>query len=426
MPYAKFQQGNKYCVFKLDADGNKVGETLGCHPSEAAAARQVDALYANEKKEKAGARHNKSDNQLISDTKSAAQSIVQNMIDLGAADAEKSTVAIFKDATGHYRWVTLSSSAFQDRDKEIVSTKALADDVARADKDGDYGPLRWWHVDGADLGVCDFNAMEGRVLVESGTFLDEAYGERLKDYADELEVSIGFRHPPDEPGKDGVYEHIRRFERSLVPEGKASNLLTQFAIKEGDDMEKEKESKLRQFLGPLADKVLGKAKEVQADAEQKGVAFKAEDAPVADPPDTEVKADETPKTIGGMTQEQLQSYVAKCLEPMAKELGELKAALSAKKESEESTQAASLKAAQELGDGMKALQETLTTQGDALKIALEGVAELKGELPRAQTKNYFRASEDGAAPGDKFKNVGPQKDPLAPFMNALLNQPQGQ
>jgi hypothetical protein len=56
--------------------------------------------------------------------------------------------AVFKDAHGQPRWVAQSSTAFQDRDKEIVSTKALADDCAYADRHGEYGPLRWWHTPG--------------------------------------------------------------------------------------------------------------------------------------------------------------------------------------------------------------------------------------------------------------------------------------
>jgi len=421
MPWATFQQGDEYCNFKVDADGNKVGETLGCHPSKPAAQAQVAALYAAEKRsEKAGARHNVSDNSLIQKAHDA-------LCELGAtckvpsgygplSESSKSTLSIFKDASGHYRWVTLSSSAFKDRDKEIVSTKALADDVARVDSDGEYGPLRWWHVPGADLGLADFNAMEGRVLVESGTFLDEAYGERLKDYADDLEISIGFTHPTDEPDSDGVYHHIKRFERSLVPTGKASNLLTQFSIKEGETMESEKESKLRQFLGPLADKVLGKAKEVQAVAEEKGVAFKAEETP----PASEVKAD-APKTIGSMSEDDLKAFVAKYTDAA---LAEVKALLTKNKENGDLAQVESLKAANELTTALKTIQESIATQSDAVKLALEGVAELKGELPRSQTKGYFRASEDGKEASDKFKAAGPQSDPLAPFMNALLNQSQ--
>ena len=427
MPWATFESGDKgFCVHKVDADGNKTGEALGCHPSRGEAQAQVAALYS---KEKAGARHSHTDNDAI-------QKAHDLLCELGAAckappDGKggfifpDSGLSIFKDSSGRYRWVTFSSSAFQDKDREIISTKALADDVARADSDGEYGPLLWWHVKGAQLGTCDFNAMEGRVLIESGTFDDEEYGERLKAYADESEVSIGYHHPPNEPDSDGTYHHIRRFERSLLPKGKASNLLTRFVVKELDIMDKDKETKLRQFLGPLADKVLGQAKAAEKDADEAGLKFKDESKAEGDKP-TETAPAEGDKKPAYLTEDGLKDYMAKCMEPYVKELAEIKAAIGAKQKAEDEGRAASEKAATELATALKGFQDSLTTQGDALKLALEGVAELKGERPRNQTQGYFRASEDGPTPGEKFKSLGPQADPLAPFMNALLNQPQGQ
>lgn len=146
--------------------------------------------------------------------------------------AEKSSFRVFKDASGRYRWVAQSSTAFEDRDKEIVSTKALADDCMFADKTGVYGPLRWWHSPGLDLGDCDFNAMHGRVLIESGTFRSPSIAQKVAQAADSLEISLGFLHLPSEPDAAGVFHHIRRFERSLVPRGKASNRFTAFSVKE--------------------------------------------------------------------------------------------------------------------------------------------------------------------------------------------------
>jgi hypothetical protein len=48
MPYGKWQNGDQICVYKKDADGNRIGEPLGCHPTEDAADAQIAALYANE------------------------------------------------------------------------------------------------------------------------------------------------------------------------------------------------------------------------------------------------------------------------------------------------------------------------------------------------------------------------------------------
>lgn len=137
---------------------------------------------------------------------------------------------VYKQADGTLRWVAFSSNGYRDRDGEIVSTKALIDDVERADHDGDYGPLRWWHVKGLDIGDCDFNMMHGRILIESGTFRSPEIGEVVRKEAPSLEISIGFVHPPTEPDKAGVFHHIRRFERSLVPKGRVSNRFTKLIV----------------------------------------------------------------------------------------------------------------------------------------------------------------------------------------------------
>lgn len=144
---------------------------------------------------------------------------------------QPTTFTVFKDKTGRYRWVAISSTAYRDRDGEILSTKALADDIAHADTTGQYGTLRWWHVPGMDLGDCDFNMLYGRSLIESGTFKNDRIAERVKEKAHLLKLSLGFRHPANEPDKSGVFHTIRRFERSLIPpEGNASNLFTSLSV----------------------------------------------------------------------------------------------------------------------------------------------------------------------------------------------------
>lgn len=48
MPYKPFKVGNEYCVFKLDAEENKTGSSLGCHPTEEEAYQQIAAIEASE------------------------------------------------------------------------------------------------------------------------------------------------------------------------------------------------------------------------------------------------------------------------------------------------------------------------------------------------------------------------------------------
>lgn len=63
MPYKVFEESDEWCVYRVDANGEPVGETLGCHDSEAEAEEQVKALYANEPQARAavGVHHTATD-----------------------------------------------------------------------------------------------------------------------------------------------------------------------------------------------------------------------------------------------------------------------------------------------------------------------------------------------------------------------------
>jgi hypothetical protein len=83
--------------------------------------------------------------------------------------------------------------------------------------------------------MCDYSTVIGRTAVESGTFFDEAVGRAFQIAADDYELSPGFFHPYGTQGPhDGIYEDIRRFERSPVPRryGRASNYYTGLMVKE--------------------------------------------------------------------------------------------------------------------------------------------------------------------------------------------------
>lgn len=212
-------------------------------------------------------------------------------------------MVVFKDARcGKYRWVAVSSTAYRDRDKEIVSIQALKNDVDRADADGKYGPLRWWHVGkpdpwsdepwgpGIDIGDCDFNMVIGKSLVESGTFRSDEVAVRFMEVADDLGLSIGFHHPLSQPDKSGVYSEIRRFERSALPRRYAANPWTAFRV----ETRKEKvmpslSEKIKQLVGVLgggpdaeriARTVLGGALDTEKAADAAGVEFKAAETQV--------------------------------------------------------------------------------------------------------------------------------------------------
>ena len=160
--------------------------------------------------------------------------------------AEKSFI-VFKDHTGAHRWLARTTTAYRDRDQEIISSDALDQDSQRMTALKAFGPLRYWHVGqpdpldvaapwgpGLDIGDCDYSVLIGRTRVESGTFRDPAIAQKVAQQADRYELSPGFFHPLDQPDNGGVFHAIRTFERSIVPTayGRASNLFTGLAVKE--------------------------------------------------------------------------------------------------------------------------------------------------------------------------------------------------
>jgi hypothetical protein len=207
---------------------------------------------------------------------------------------------VYKDHTGAHRWIARTTTAYRDRDREILPIAALDADSQRMTAMRQFGPLRWWHVGrpeplneqapwgaGLDLGDCDFSMQIGTTRVESGTFKSAALGQRIAETAAEYELSPGFFHPPDQPGADGVFTTIRTFERSLVPTryGRASNLFTGLTVKEQrmepDEMERRFKAAIEQLRLPadqaaaLADGLIHADKSAQA----QGIAYKSDDAP---------------------------------------------------------------------------------------------------------------------------------------------------
>lgn len=227
----------------------------------------------------------------------------------------------FKDIQGNWRWILKSGNAFEDRDGELVTTKALERDVMRTDKTLEFGPLRWWHVGnpqwvnpldwrsvvagkGLDIGDCDFSAMDGPVLIESGTFRSPAIGAAIALKAGELKASLGFSHPLDEPDQDGLFHHIKRFERSLTPANKASNSRTGLVVTKERIMDPKKLAAFKELVGEdLAEEALQDAQSTTKEARGAGIREKSEE-----PEEIDVLSNETDALLA-----QIASFKAKAI-----------------------------------------------------------------------------------------------------------------
>lgn len=394
---------------------------------------------------KAGARHSSGD-------KKNLQAIHDASVDLGAS----CPMLVFKQDNGKYRWLTFSSTAFQDRDREIISTKAQEDDCNYLNKTGDYGPLRWWHVGkpiqtnskdwrswnagvGLDIGRCDFSAMHGRVRIESGTFYDERVGARMKEISNNLSVSIGYSHLSDEP-KGGIFEHSHTFERSFLPLGRQSNYFASIpVIQKESTMDNEKLTKFRELMGPLAELVLGKAEATEKAAESTGLSFKEKVSnmteeefkeflqeavtkaanpfakPDPDEPDDDEEMTDEEKKVAADKKKKKDGEMTKKETDLATALSAIQTALQTTQKDAQRIDLA-LKQAQE--NDVK-IAQAMQQMNEAQKKSEKAIKSLLGDLSKSVAKGYRASqSDDTVTDETKAKEAGPgQKD--SAFSNFL-------
>lgn len=167
----------------------------------------------------------------------------------------KESHMVVKEESGRYRWLTVASSGYQDKDGQWVTKAGLQNFAERFmanQKETTVGviPLRpndkpvvyrAWHIGepnpvtkeagpGLDLGYADFAAFEDGHLILSGLFFDETVGAAFARTQKEWGDSIGFFHPPTEPNAQKEFRQIDVFEVSALPMGRASNPFTSTLI----------------------------------------------------------------------------------------------------------------------------------------------------------------------------------------------------
>lgn len=361
----------------------------------------------------------------------------------------KEGITVYKEKNGKYRWIAVSSSAFRDDDNEIVSMKALQEDIDNSDTTGEYGVLRWWHVPNLDIGSCDFRMLSGQMLVESGEFFDNKVGERFKESKDPMQMSIGFYHPIVEPDKEGVYHTIKVFERSVMPAGMAANRFTQFITTKGVDEMASLKEKLIGLHKILKDDdtflaVVSAIEESRKEGEDAGVDFKELKEEVLkeiekEEPEDEVEPEEAledeelideeesideeeldedeldeeldeeepenkeHETIGELTFDEFGSVVADVLSDVLTPVNDAMKSLTTAKE----------KAVSDVSE----LRKMIESQSKVISGLEKTVKELSGETTRAQQSGFIASESDETVVseevGEKIKES--LKPPVAPI-----------
>lgn len=276
------------------------GDVISCHPTQEAATERLEEMMAEdeemgmdeEEEEKAGKRLNST---MIKRLKDAWQTI-KDILAWGEYKEDKQFMQdnygiAIKEVNGKPWIFTWSSNAFEDRDKEIISTKALEEWSNEVNQREDKGYFNFWHIGVRDNpGLTDFAKKEwtgvpGRILVEAGPFLDNEKGQRaLKFFKQHLSghpefapegwgCSIEFKFLPEERAT-GVFDNVEITRTSVLPRFAAANIHTQ--VKEIKTMamsDEQKQAALEIFGKELGSELIAtaenKSKELEANVAHK-------------------------------------------------------------------------------------------------------------------------------------------------------------
>lgn len=202
-----------------------------------------------------------------------------------ATTSDMGSVSLFKDTDGRWRWISIHSNRYEDRERDIFTAEAHKAFVEDCYKSGTFPTLRLWHVP-YDVGLADFvdyDADNGFV-VGSGTFNDgmEDIAERLLQEKD-LGCSHGYLFDRNDY-RDGVYHAYRSYEISVLPRDKAANLLTAFyAGQEVPMLTPERKAYLERVAGPERVQTIERGLEsLKGIADRNGIAYKSIEEQILD------------------------------------------------------------------------------------------------------------------------------------------------
>jgi hypothetical protein len=311
---------------------------------------------------------------------------------LGADDDDLTEKGIaIKQVNGKPWFISYSTNAFEDREREIFSTKALEKYVEEAELKSDRGYFNFWHIKTkanpalTDFAKKEWQAVVGRFLVEAGPFLDDEKGQAALKFFQEYPdghpeiapegwgCSPEYRYLPEER-KSGTYDNIWVTRTSTLPRLAAANIWTKGTTMAISEQQKQAANTI--FGEELATKIFKSAEDATKELEEAGVAHKsAEDVP----------ATEEPKPAG-ITLDDLQPFV---------------------------------EAMNLLATNQAELKELIATQASEIKqLKIAEAVKAKTETPRAQLFTLQRATE-------AQKTIITADDPLIPKQPEPLKDKSG-
>ena len=215
-----------------------------------------------------------------------------------------------KEVDGEPWFFMWGASAFQDRDGEFFSTKALEKYVAENEKNTDKGFFNLWHIPGTDFAVKRWQGVLGRILVEAGPFLKDGKGQKAKEFFMQYPESHP-EHAPEgwggsveyiylpEERKEKVYNWTWIKRTSVLAKSAASNMVTRGLLLEKEASkvaitDKQKQVGNEVFGKELFSKILKQA-EAASDELEKTTAFKEKNPDEVNPDEVETSQKTQPE-----------------------------------------------------------------------------------------------------------------------------------
>jgi transcriptional regulator with XRE-family HTH domain len=356
-------------------------------------------------------------NGFLSRLKLAAKNII-DMVSLAEKETEEdpegmklfmNDVGIGQKLVNGELWhFTYSTNAFEDREGETFSTKALENYVSQNEENETKGFFNFWHInaeDGhfnTDFARKEWQGVAGRFLVEAGPYLR---GERGKA-AEKFFKNYGAAHPaiapegwgcspeyrflPEERAT-GTYENIWITRTSTLPRFAAANVWTetrQMSKKRGDKMalsEQQKQAAIEIFGNDMVTQMIQEAEQKTTDLEAAGIAHKATTSQDSDekPAEVNIDLDQLAAEVGKQFQMDLtpiaetMEAVSASIKTLEERLAKLEETKATKDQTETPRFVFNMKRASEM-------DETIVTDDDGLKNRKPTEAAAKGKDPWTQ------------------------------------------
>lgn len=244
MPYVIVNENDEYCVYKMDADEQPTGESLGCHDSEEKAQAQARAIMAREE--------DNTERTVIGTP--GSKGIIRNIAGRLGGNVEINELNVIRSKGNRRLAVIFTSNGYKDREDEHVATDALkryADSCWTDDAEwlGTDNKHLYWHDPALEIGDILYTDMVDGFLMEVSREKDDAVSRLIWDYMEE--VPHGASHGFKVLARDGdTFTVIAKRETSSLPIEAAANVGTLSEVLEVREMaEKERGRHLEAIFG---------------------------------------------------------------------------------------------------------------------------------------------------------------------------------